>query len=262
MGAENSSVGSETTNVAAARRALMEVLRAWIDLAPQLEVASEDALHRARVMTRRTRAILWLIRPVLSRPVDEGALRSLTRALGVLRDADVLAALARSFDLSLAPPPPDSLDQAREILTREVADGAAFEQVALAVADLPVDREAISTIGRRFEREWRRVSRRAKAVKQNAPDRALHRLRIRIKRVRYAASALEASPEAIERFQSALAAIQDRLGAYHDCGVLASLVDPTLRLTKALAKAKRRAIESVAAWPHSEAKRLLRELRP
>lgn len=198
-----------------------------------------EAVHQARVATRRLRSDLRTFRQVLDRSWAEDLrsdLRTVATAFGDVRDADVMLERLRSRQPQLGPHDGRALErllsflegrrsEARMRLLRtlrgrryltlldRLVDAARDPRVLDDVAGVGA-REELAAVMRR---QWKKA-RRAVAVAREAPtDVALHRARIRVKRARYAAEALvPAFGKDAKRFASAAAALQDVLGQHQD----------------------------------------------
>jgi CHAD domain-containing protein len=203
--------------------------------------ADPEAVHQARVATRRLRSDLRTFRPLL--PPDwyrstTDELRWLGRSLGAVRDADVL--LER---LELATSDLDGADRtaAQQLLARLEKQraghrdsllaamdtdryGELLDRLAAAARELPPggDRKAQATrattgAAAAPRRPWRRMRRSVRALGPHPTDQALHQVRIRAKRLRYAS---EAVAPVVGKPASALARaaadLQDVLGELHD----------------------------------------------
>lgn len=196
-----------------------------------------EAIHQLRVATRRLRALLRLFAPVL--PVSLVArgrhgLRRLGRAIGAVRDLDVLdlALLARSRKLDAETrvalePIREELSQRRSAalagLMSELDDPRTRRLLAM-LEELPAKRLSPrgavrlgDVAGTLVQPHLRAVLRAGRDIDADAPDAALHRLRVRVKRLRYACETLSGLREnglapVIER----LRALQDVLGEHQD----------------------------------------------
>jgi CHAD domain-containing protein len=196
------------------------------------------AVHRARVAVRRLRSDVRTFRPVL----DEawaGALRERVRwlgdALAAARDADVMLERLQRQAARL----PD-VDNHRKELVLQLLRGvraAAYRQLGnalrqpryvLVLADLldavraPRFNERAAERARDAAPEllddaWRAVRRAARARSRPAADDELHAIRIKAKRLRYAAEAVVPVFGArAARFARRVAALQNVLGEHHD----------------------------------------------
>jgi CHAD domain-containing protein len=197
-----------------------------------------EGLHRLRIVTRRLRASLRLFAPLLPAGVvaagDDG-LPWIGRAIGAVRDLDVLAAALIAQGRRLGPRP----DEVLAPLTRVVADRRAQALAALgtqldsprvrrllvrlhAVADgTPPSRGAVRlgdvapTLLRPI---LRGVLRAGASVDVDAPATRLHRLRVRVKELRYACETMRPlGGESLDGVIRRLERLQDVLGAHQDC---------------------------------------------
>lgn len=215
-------------------------LRAFRRGLPGLEQGDVEALHRTRIASRRLRELLPLVdirhqtrKKLLRR------LRQVTRLLGKLREMDVLALLIDTLILD------GQFVSAVERVSGEVAkaQSAAREQLAAKLpatkleqlarkiklaarackADGETRRDAHSSRARRWALEARQA-RRAQDLRLAiesagtlySPE-PLHRVRVAIKKFRYAAELATAIDG--RRMKTALATLetaQDRLGHLHD----------------------------------------------
>jgi inorganic triphosphatase YgiF len=238
-----------------------------------------QALHQARVALRRLRSAMTLFRGAV-RGKDYQVLRDELRwfagEFGEARNLDVLTSDG-------APPPFDRHAALRAALAPQ--HSRAYDRVAAALAserarmlmlrlafwlelggwrfkpraEAPVRLLAAT----RLDRQWRRIRRHGAALGRLDPD-AEHRLRIEIKKLRYAAEFLAGLfPTKVQtgrrdRFMTALRDLQERLGAANDArlanAIAARLAPdgpplplPTLDL-KAAEKALRRATAAASFW--------------
>ena len=230
-----------------------------------------EAVHEARVATRRLRSRLRSFRPVLD-PVWAADLRAelgwLGTELGAVRDADVLEAVLRESAAGLPPAdrPASSLlieqvqgqrethlQVLREAMSSkryvELLDSlveAAIEPAALPqAADLPA-----SSLGSLMEGPWSLLERACHRLGKHASDSDLHRVRILAKRVRYTAESLTpAFGKRAEDFADGAARLQGVLGDHRDA-VLASAwlreagsrVDPSVAFVAGLMSARERRV--------------------
>ena len=197
-----------------------------------------EGVHQARVATRRLRSDLRTFGPLL----DEGwtlalreELRWLGDALGDARDVDVLLDRLRRRSERL---PPDLAPGADEVIRAlrsrdEEAHAAlmgvyrsdryvalldrlvvAANEPALAPeADLP----AAEILPGLVRRPWRRLERDVRRAGKRPTDEQLHAIRIRTKRVRYAAEAVApVAGKKARRFVRAAARLQGILGEHND----------------------------------------------
>jgi CHAD domain-containing protein len=202
-----------------------------------------EGVHQARVATRRLRSDLRTFRPL----VDEkwgSALRAelgwIARILGEVRDGDVLLARLHHAASELADagesaaPVVEALQASRDAAHVALLDALRSDRYAslldrlVEAANAPVlarasAEPAADAIPALVRRPWHRLSKRAKALGPAPTDAQLHELRIRTKRVRYAAEA--ATPvvgKQARGFARAAASLQDVLGDLNDAVVAAA----------------------------------------
>jgi CHAD domain-containing protein len=207
------------------------------DPAVRLELGAE-AVHQARVATRRLRADLRTLRPLLDTTVVE-PLRSelawLGGCLGAVRDLDVLGGevvdaaeqLTECPDISvlttlidrhradarrdlLAAMTSERYDRILSLLERAAAVPPLRDDVDPSLPAAPAARKLL-------RQSWKRLSRLATEVDRGAPDEQWHEVRKKAKGVRYAAELLEpfvGKPAA--RLAKATKQIQDELGTSND----------------------------------------------
>lgn len=190
-------------------------------LACQARLAADtdgEALHDLRIATRRLRSVL---RPLGTLPgVEqlEGAAKALGNLTTPLRDREVLAAQL----LKRNQPAAAQVRLANRHQTfASVADSAELARLLAIVDAFPVflraaEREGLTRnlhnrIDKRLEKQWKQLR---AALADPAHDR--HRLRLLIKRVRYAAEAYPQLEHASKRLQRALKSAQSDLGSWHD----------------------------------------------
>ena len=162
-----------------------------------------EAVHDLRVAVRRLRAVLRAARPFVA---DEWAQRLreeldwLGRALGPLRDLDVMIDHLRAEAEALDPPDRVALGAAFRRLADDHdaarADALAAltsERYLALLAELgepPPLLEADTKLDAVARKELRRLRRTMAQVDESAPDELLHKARIRAKRLRYVAEVL------------------------------------------------------------------------
>jgi triphosphatase len=197
-----------------------------------------EPLHQARVAMRRLRSAMSLFRSAIgdaefARLRDE--LRWLTRELGDARNLDVF------LQRDLKP------GQRKRIEARRIA---AYDRVIEALESLPVrmlmldlvnwsmlgewrnranaQRALGPYVGRRIDRLWGRIMHHDRIGGLHEEER--HRLRIEIKKLRYALEFTEAlyarHQERQKRFANAVEDTQEALGHLNDAAVARTLVEP------------------------------------
>ena len=250
---------------------------------PGAVAGHEEAVHQVRVAGRRLRVAL----PLLARRGETRALRRavkvlrrLTRAVGAGRDMDVVLGL---FQDRLDGLRSTSAEQ-RALLSRlRAARARSHSQVAEGILDIDIDglrrnlrrlqregaADAPETLGRLKtlrEQEGAALLRGFSQVGERFRPEALHALRRRVRRLRYAAEIEDAVRGEDTRAPALWKRLQDGIGVIHDHHVLASWFDEqalaaTARNNALLARAaasERRGFLGVARLLH----RALLENRP
>jgi CHAD domain-containing protein len=200
-----------------------------------------EAVHQARVATRRLRSTLRTFSTLLEpewtdRLRDE--LKWLADLLGDVRDADVL--LGRFQEHLAALPSADAkagsrllagLVEQRERARRRLLRGLAEDRYAVLLDDLVAataapallpgsDRPAAEVMPALVAKPWKRLRKAVAKAGDDPSDDELHQIRIRAKRARYAAEAVEpVIGQPAEAFADAAADLQDVLGDHHDAVV-------------------------------------------
>lgn len=238
-----SRLGAQATAADVIRAAFAEAARRLVLALPGV-VLDEDpeAVHQARVATRRLRSNMRTFGPLLDdtwrRALGE-ELRWLAGLMQPIRDADVmldtLESAARTLDLSRTTPEPilarllverqEAREELLAMLQSERADRL-LDRVIAASASPQVRDDArdmapreLRSLARRAEGRLGRVASRVDAA--TSPD-ELHRMRIMAKRARYAAEAVAGyGGKPVKRLARRLAALQDVLGDYNDAVVAA-----------------------------------------
>jgi CHAD domain-containing protein len=198
-----------------------------------------EAVHQARVATRRVRSALRTFRDVLD-PEWGGSLRDglkqVADALGAVRDTEVLRDRLRSREPSLPEGDRKGLEELVAMLestrdeARERLLAAIREETYVDLLDELVEaaREprvledaagaaAVSELRPALERPWQHLEHAVDEAREDASDASLHAVRIRAKRARYAAEAVSpvfGKPAA--GFAEAAARLQDALGEHQD----------------------------------------------
>lgn len=192
-----------------------------------------ESLHQMRVATRRLRAVLRTARPILL-PAWVTSLQQelkwLSDVLGPARDLDVQ--IAYFTDESAGLPLRD-----RQLLTQFIThlctQRVAVQQVLMSeltsarylelirrlqqAAQAPSVIESRVTIRRLAKGEFKRLRKAIRRLRSSPSDAALHTIRIKAKRARYAAElARIAVGKPAARFIKSARAVQDRLGMHQD----------------------------------------------
>jgi CHAD domain-containing protein len=240
--------------------------------------AGDEGVHQMRVSTRRLRSDLRTFGPVLDGSdlapvVDE--LRWLADALGAVRDLDVLAEGLAEAATDLPEPDQEggtelvdrlltTRDAARRSLL-EVLDGDRYLALLHRIVELALDPPVVAEFADRPTRDvmvelvrapWTKLRREVRSLPDEPPDEALHEVRIRAKRSRYAAEAIAAFVPPAEKLGARIAALQDVLGEHQD----AIVAEAWLR--EAATKEDLPAAEAFAAgWLAAERRARAAELR-
>jgi CHAD domain-containing protein len=200
-----------------------------------------EAVHQARVATRRIRSTLRTFSDLLDQEWTDRLrddLKWLADLLGEVRDTDVLL---ERFSEHLADLPAGdakagrkllaSLSEQRDRARRRLLGAMAQEKyvellddlvaAAAAPALLPGgDRPATEVMPPLVARPWKKLRKEVRKAGDDPPDEELHQIRIRAKRARYAAEAVEpAFGKPAEDFADAVADIQGVLGDHQDAVV-------------------------------------------
>jgi CHAD domain-containing protein len=202
-----------------------------------------EVVHEARVATRRLRALLRTLRPVLRAPaVDHlrAELRWLGAVFGAVRDADVKrVALIEAIDAVGG----ESATAAAEVVGRldaqtttgreqlhDALNGeryfALIDELARFAARPPFRKDRVALrpardLARRVARRaWKKVTRRNAHLGPHPSDDELHQLRKDIKAARYAAEFASVVVPDATRLARALVEAQDHLGELHDAVVM------------------------------------------
>lgn len=213
-----------------------------------------EALHDYRVALRRIRSVMSALRSITlpaQAPRLERVLRRIARGTGPARDLEVLAAWVRETGARVPPGLGLVLDQelAREKDRTGVLLGAVLrtrvhaEVVDLFEAVFRKPEELLEGGPRPFSEVARQAAlplvtaaiADAESLVASPGMAALHRLRISLKRVRYALEAFAGGwTPGVLRTRVVLRRMQDQLGAVHDADVHAQWV------VRAVARAERR----------------------
>jgi CHAD domain-containing protein len=233
--AHSAAPSSTDPAIKAAAEALAVQLRAMTAEHDKAMTGDVEAIHRLRVATRRLRAALRMLREVApSADADSAAeeLGWLCGAIGAVRDFDVLAELLQERATRLEA----DFIRALEPLSAAVRHQRATEQERLAaaldseryrglvqrlggVAPEPAsDSVALGAVAARLVRPQLRAMLRAGAgLDEASPQETLHRLRVRVKKLRYALEPLRAiGGKSVRKMLRRLERVQERVGMYHD----------------------------------------------
>lgn len=222
-----------------AQRSLAGAIRQLLECDPLVRIGDDpEAVHQARVATRRLRADLRtfgsLLQAAWVTPLRE-ELGWLGGELGAVRDAEVLSARLRERAKEL---PLDDRDAAAALFERADSEIGVRRERLLATLDTDrylhlVERLIAAAREPAFTREaatggkdrlgplvvqpWRRLGRAIGQLGSEPPDTALHQVRIRAKRCRYAAEAvIPLLGKPARRFAEKATALQTVLGDLQD----------------------------------------------
>jgi CHAD domain-containing protein len=221
--------------------ALQKMLRAQFDAivshTPGARTGRDpEELHDLRVAVRRLRALLragrGMLEPGWGDPLRD-ELAWFGRALGPARDADVLLARLQQVAGELDEPDRRSFQPVLERVRRERAEArtamlrtlrsARYRRLVEALdkaTRAPRVRRNAAGPAAEAKREFRKLRRAVDALPAEPTDEALHAVRIRGKRARYAAElAAAADGGASTRFVRKAKAFQDVLGQHQDATV-------------------------------------------
>jgi len=208
---------------------------------PKIRAGSDaDPIHDARVATRRLRSDLKTLEPYLA-PVERlrEELGWLGGLLGAVRDLDVLVermgARIRELpdaDRGASAPILAMLEDDRRRCRSELLEGLRSERYLELLDELigasrtppmadPTDhRRARPLLRRVIRKAWRRTARAVDRLDRSPPDAALHEIRKRAKRARYAAElGRDVFGKPAGRFAKRLTDVQDGLGELQDAVV-------------------------------------------
>jgi len=237
-----------------------------------------EAIHDARVAVRRFRSHVASLSSVLDVDVISSRVEHLgafARALGAVRDLDVfledlaagtadvpeaLRAEAARIASAVALERAVALEALRRSM--DAPEHAHLQRTLMSIAvDPPLRRPAHAPDPAVvMSSMWKALARRAGAAGRSSPDPVLHALRIRAKRVRYAAEAL--TPFVGDRasaFAKAAGRLQDVLGRHQDAVVAidklagVAATDPTLAFAAGGIGAGRERVraQTRTAWPEA-----------
>ena len=200
-----------------------------------------EAVHQARVATRRLRSTLRTFSSLLDpdwtdRLRDE--LKWLADLLGQVRDTDVLLerfnehlAALPAADAKVGPRLLAALVDQRDSARRRLLRAMATERYAVLLDDLVAaaaapallpgaDRPAAQVMPPLVAKPWKKLRKQVRKAGDDPPDDQLHQIRIRAKRARYAAEAVEpVIGKPAEDYADAVADLQSVLGDHQDAVV-------------------------------------------
>lgn len=192
-----------------------------------------ESLHQMRVATRRLRAVLRAAEPVLEPEWTrslENELSWLGAFLGQARDLDVQIAYFEKESSRLEARDRKPLAQfvthlrtqrvrVQELVLSELNSARYFDlvrRIQQAAAD-PSVVDSMVTLHNLAKREFKKLRRAIRRLGSSPNQAALHQVRIKTKRARYAAElAMWAIGKPATRFMKRAVAVQDLLGSYQD----------------------------------------------
>jgi CHAD domain-containing protein len=193
-----------------------------------------EAVHQFRISTRKLRAALELFRPLFderSFNLYRGELKVVGHTVGGARDSDVLAQTLSRAEVKIEPSMREALAPIHNALDRQRDEQRGKSSALLASKryDLLIERLTAATARKIAEPETapslhelleglvRKVEKAGAKLAPDSPPTRFHRLRIRIKRLRYAlemiwTDELKSTSRTIKRLKK----LQDVIGAQHD----------------------------------------------
>lgn len=212
-----------------------------------------EPVHQARVAVRRLRSTLAVFRPAIACPLADAAdqgLKTLADCLAPARDLDVFVSETATAVATALPDDPGlprlrgAVDRRRRaayatlkawlrgadhrrlmVMLAALADGSAWDSptnpAQIEALALPLDSFAAQALKRRL----RRLTAAGNSIAGHDPA-TLHAIRLRAKRLRYAAEIFAPlfPRKATHRFLRRLATLQDRLGTLNDSSVANTLL--------------------------------------
>jgi CHAD domain-containing protein len=200
-----------------------------------------ESLHAARVALRRMRACLRVFSNVFAEEWSRGLLEriaALAEVFGQARDADVVVANVAEASERLGPHERAAsvevlapMLEARSSARRELAAfmnsphylelvGEARARIAEPQFRVRAARPARKLVRKLVTRSWKRLERDVRALSDLPDDAALHAVRIRAKRCRYAAEVqIPVAGKRTHRFVHKLGELQDGLGRIQDASL-------------------------------------------
>jgi len=231
---------------------LAEQLRELLRHDPGVRLGDDpEDVHRFRVATRRSRALIRATRPLLAEHLAAlGAeLKWLAGLLGPIRDHDVLIGRLRAETRKLGDDRvggemlvallEDEREHLRDELLSAVQSQRYFELLdafELAITSLP---EVTPNVKAReiAAAELQKLRRAAKTLGARPTDNELHALRIKAKRARYSAELAAAGRDGkqLRRYVGALRELQDVIGEHQDAVVSEATLRKLARARTAVA---------------------------
>jgi len=236
-----------------------------------------DDVHRFRVATRRTRALVRATKPVLGERLAPLAdeLGWLAGKLGAVRDLDVLIAHLRDE----AEHVDEEADGAESVVAALEDEREARRDELLAALDSDRYLELLRSFGAAIKElpeiggdvralalaELRRLEKAASSVNADSSDEQLHKLRIRAKRARYAGElAALTGGKKLARYVEAVTEVQDVVGEHQDSVVAEAKLrelaapDRAVAVGRLIERERERRREARARYPDAIADALAR----
>jgi CHAD domain-containing protein len=238
--------GEDATAGDVVRYAIASSVDRYLRHEPGVRAAEDaEAVHQARVATRRLRSDLRTFGPLLDEQWANAVRQELSWLGGLLggaRDADVLGGRLESRIEAL--PASDREGGKKLIAGFEPEWNAARQKLLAALREehyfrllehlidaattpnlLPdADRPAAEVLRELLDRPWRSLRKSVRALGPEPRDEALHAVRIKAKRVRYAAEAVAPVLGKAARLARAAAGLQETLGEHQDAVVTGQLL--------------------------------------
>lgn len=239
-------LGPDDPSGAAVRAALLRGASRVIASDPGVRLGRVEAVHAMRVGARRLRSDLRTFRPLVHDYWAEelvSELKWIADLLGSVRDIEV-------FKVSLSLMVPDLVDDLKPLLTTlevnheearlTLLEGLSSERYVKLLDDLTdiarephLTHDAVRSCGEALPplvaASWSKLARDAHRLKESSPAEDFHQVRIKAKRVRYAAEAVAPAlgPHAgdAKRFAARVEAVQEVLGGHQDALVAAETLE-------------------------------------
>jgi CHAD domain-containing protein len=259
---------------------------------PGVRIGSDpEAVHQARVATRRLRSDLRTFGAVVDEKWSEPIRAELKWVGGLLGDVRDTEVLLERLDGRLADLPATDIDDGKQLLDelserREqhraellhamrsdrylaLLDTLVDAARAPKFADDLYDEDDELELADFVRKPWRKLRKAVKALGPEPGDHELHQVRIRAKRCRYAAEAVApAIGKGARRFERAMAKVQDVLGEHQDAVVAGQWLRSHATGTTAFVAGELVAVEREAArvaareqWPKVWARARRKKLR-
>ena len=221
---------------------------------PLARSGDPEGVHQMRVAARRTRSDLKTFGPLVDETwaTDLSAeLKWLGNVLGSVRDIDVMTAGLRGSSTEIEDklaPIFEELAEKHDVAEGKVKDGLSshryielLERLVTGAVTLPTTDEAEKPCSEALiplvASRWRKLAGAAELAGKDASDEVLHDIRIKAKKVRYAAEAVAPSlgkktRKDLVAFAEKIAELQDVLGAHQDAAVAMSTIQDAIRKNK------------------------------